>query len=424
MIPELISYIKREREQFDAASLVLRFLVIPYTLGLDWLIFRGSDVIFWERAGFVTFVTLYTTLRFGMYVFYKESKRDIPGDFMPITITFDLIGLAWASMTYGFSIVVLLGFCLIAIYSSFLFPRRTYHFIVSLVFISYFYSTILPMALRPDRILVQGNYSLTIYLYVLSGPLFAAGILYLLGLIKKSVSVRDKAIDEQQEIKSDFIATSAHQLRTPLSGIKWSIQSFMEGDLGKVTKEQESYLQKMYAASNTLIEQVNTLMQIIRIEEGDLHYTFQKVAVNDVIEEALDEFEMQLKEKNLKLELDLCPDEVELSLDKVQFGFVIQNLVSNAIKYTPPHKKIWVTCEQKKGAVLITVRDQGIGIPESDQQQIFHKFFRATNAKLTSTGSSGVGLYVAKQIVLAHQGQIWFETEQDKGSTFFVSLPM
>lgn len=233
---------------------------------------------------------------------------------------------------------------------------------------------------------------------------------------------REKELDE---IKSDFISVAAHQLRTPLAALKWFFKIMQDGDAGKVTKRQKELLEQAYDRNNEVIEIVNNLLDISEIEEGRFPYDFEEGVIDETIHHVMEGAKSEAKRREITVEFDQRVDELpRISMDKQKIRMALQNLVDNAVKYSAKGETVHVTADIKNNRLLVTVSDNGIGIPADEQKQIFSKFFRGHNAKEWATTGSGLGLYIVKNIVHKHRGQIWFESKQNEGTKFYISLPI
>lgn len=233
---------------------------------------------------------------------------------------------------------------------------------------------------------------------------------------------REKVIES---MKTEFVSLAAHQLRTPLSAIKWTLTMILEGDVGKITPEQKDLLEKTYKSNERMITLINDLLDVTRIEEG--RYVFQPVFtdLDRVINFVLKSQQDLIQDKNLKVEFKTPKTQLpKVLIDVEKIRLVIQNLLDNAIRYTPEKGKITITLQGTQKEVECSIQDTGIGIPKDQQKRIFSKFFRSVNAIRLETEGSGLGLFLAKNIIEAHGGKIWFKSTEGKGSTFYFSLPV
>lgn len=233
---------------------------------------------------------------------------------------------------------------------------------------------------------------------------------------------REKELDE---IKSDFISVAAHQLRTPLAALKWFFKMMREGDAGEVTEKQADLLDKAFDRSNEIIEIVNNLLDISEIEEGRFPYEFGEYNITEIIDSIIQGTQIDAEHKGVKLKFEKPDGNIPpVEVDKQKIRTALQNLVDNAVKYSPRNSTVTISVEIKNNRYFITVADEGIGIPKEEQQKIFSKFFRGRNAKEKETTGSGLGLYIVKNVVSRHRGQLWFQSELNKGTSFFISLPI
>ncbi len=240
---------------------------------------------------------------------------------------------------------------------------------------------------------------------------------------------REKGIER---MKNEFISIAAHQLRTPLSAIKWSLE-FLEDELKKKLGEDysgeiEDYLEKNISSNERMISLVNDLLNVSRIEEGRFIYQTKKISLPKLLREVIEQSSSKVKNKNIKLKITKLPNDLpEVKVDEEKVKLAIQNLVDNAIKYSFPKGRVLFRFrkikEKRKTYVQLEVEDNGMGISLEDQEKIFLKFSRGNNAMKSQTEGSGLGLFIAKNIAEAHQGDLWFESSLNKGSIFYLRLP-
>jgi len=242
------------------------------------------------------------------------------------------------------------------------------------------------------------------------------------------VIIRDVTRDRLIErLKTEFVSIAAHQLRTPLSAIKWTLRMLLDGDIGEISEEQRGFLEKTYKSNERMIHLINDLLNITRIEEGRFLYNVKVQDIIKVAERVIASSKEIARRKGLSLTFEVPEMGVPLtSFDSEKIALVIQNLIDNAINYNRPGGKIKVSIsyQREKREILISVQDTGIGIPKDQQKRVFSRFFRATNAIRTDTEGTGLGLYIAKNIIEAHNGRIWFESKESKGTTFYFTLPV
>lgn len=232
---------------------------------------------------------------------------------------------------------------------------------------------------------------------------------------------REKFIER---LKTEFVSLSAHQLRTPLSAIKWSLQMVLEGDVGEITREQRDFLNKAYESNERMIKLINDLLNVTRIEEGRYLYKPTFLDISKIVEDVVSFYKIQAKRKNIELVLIKKKNLPEVKADEEKIKLAIANLVDNAINYTMPGGKVSVILKGNEKEIKISVKDTGIGIPEAQKERVFSKFFRASNAMRIQTEGTGLGLFITKNIIEAHGGKIWFESEEGKGTTFYFTLPI
>lgn len=245
---------------------------------------------------------------------------------------------------------------------------------------------------------------------------------------KRGLLVTVHNITREQEIeriKTEFVALAAHQLRTPLSAIKWSTKMVLDGDAGPLSKGQQELLQKSFESTDRMILLINDLLNVTKIEEGRYLYKPSFQQVGDIVKSMVESYQETAKQKKIRLELKTLkqkPPKVFVDTEKIQLA--MQNLLENALNYTLQGGKVTVRVFHDTKEVQISFQDTGMGIPQKQQQRVFEKFFRAANARKVDTDGSGLGLYLVYNIVEAHGGKTWFESKEGTGSTFTFSLPL
>ncbi len=233
-----------------------------------------------------------------------------------------------------------------------------------------------------------------------------------------------KKISINKKTEIDFISLTAHQFKKPLSAIKLSLEMLLKGDFGNINEEQRAILQKILERDETLICLVSDLLNVAKIEGQEHIHHATLVNLEDVLDSVIHFTKEEIERKNITFKLEKPNATIpELMLDKEKMSLAIENIINNAIEYTPIGGSVNVSLTVSQNAVQLNVQDSGIGIPVSETKNVFTKFFRATNAAKEVAAGSGLGLFIAKNIVEANHGKIWFESQENKGSSFFISLP-
>lgn len=226
------------------------------------------------------------------------------------------------------------------------------------------------------------------------------------------------------KMKSEIISVVAHQLRTPLAAIKWTLKILLDEDVGKVTPAQKELLTKGFDSNERMITLVNDILAVDKLESGKLKYSFVPVQFESLVQEMIGTLLPLATQKNIRVEL-VTPQQPlqKIRIDPDKIREVLQNLIDNAIKYSKENSTIVVGVEMKDKELHFWVKDSGIGIPEEEKEKIFSRFFRAENAIHTQTDGSGLGLFIASSVVRRHGGTISFESVLNEGTTFHVLLP-
>jgi PAS domain S-box-containing protein len=233
---------------------------------------------------------------------------------------------------------------------------------------------------------------------------------------------REKMVEK---IKTEFVSLAAHQLRTPLSAIKWTLRMLLDGDLGKITEEQEELMGKCYQSNERMINLVNDLLDVARIEEGRYIYGMSTANMEDIVQFVLNTYKEEFEKRNIKIEFKKGEEKIpRVNIDVEKMKLVIQNLLDNAMKYTLSGGTVTIFLKYGKKEIEVEVSDTGMGIPEDQKGRVFSKFFRGANALRIETEGSGLGLFLAKNIIEAHGGKIWFESEEGVGTTFYFNIPL
>ncbi len=240
------------------------------------------------------------------------------------------------------------------------------------------------------------------------------------------LSVANDRLKELDAQKTEFVSLASHQLRGPLTAIKGYGSMLLEGDFGELSPMIKDAVEKMYKSTNDLVVIVGDYLDVSRIEQGRMQYDFSRFDLKELVSTVVTELRPNVENAHLTLDFDTSPaPNYTTHADKGKIKQVISNIVDNAIKYTPKGGiHIWLSTKTKDKA-LISISDTGVGIHPDVIPKLFQKFTRAPNASETNILGTGLGLYVAKKMIEAHNGRVWAESAgQGKGSTFFIELDL
>lgn len=239
------------------------------------------------------------------------------------------------------------------------------------------------------------------------------------------LEIQNKTLVKLDEVKDEFISIVSHQLRTPLTGIRWFTEILIKNKDKNLNHKQIEMLQHIGASNMSLIKLVNDLLDVSHIETGHKFIINKNnFLVNELINEVLKENIYLIKKKKLMIDNKIKKDLV-IYADRDKIKQVWQNLISNATKYTDDQKTIQIYSRvNNKNQIVFYLKDEGVGIPQKEQAKLFNKFFRANNASLKHAEGTGLGLHIARELIRAHQGEMFFKSKENRGSSFYFSLPI
>ena len=226
------------------------------------------------------------------------------------------------------------------------------------------------------------------------------------------------------KMKSEFISVASHQLRTPLSAMKWEIELFLSKNKKKLNKGQLSEVENMNALTKKMIHLVGDLLNVAKIDQHRLIVRKQGFNFMKLVQEIFEELSPLARARQIEISLQSKEKRLMAFTDPEKIKMVVENLISNAIKYTTSGGKIEIKLMKKNQNLIFEIKDNGVGIPEEQIDQVFSKFFRSDNAVRYQTEGTGLGLYIAKNIVEQSGGNIWFQSIENIGSLFSFSLPL
>ncbi|HUX35489.1 MAG TPA: PAS domain S-box protein [Candidatus Paceibacterota bacterium] len=243
--------------------------------------------------------------------------------------------------------------------------------------------------------------------------------MYFLGMVEDITKEK-----EIEKVKNDFLTIASHQLRTPLSGTRWLIETLNKPFIGKLNKKQKEYLDELYKVNAKMLALVGDLLNLLRLESGDLAVSIKKSAVSKFSDDILAMMENAAKNKGVVLK-GIPKEKGEITVD-TDFQIVVnilESFVSNSIEYSRTGEEVSLDAVENEDSVVLSVKDTGIGIPKDEQDRIFERFYRASNAKSIRPGGTGLGLSIASTLAKNIGAKLSFESEEGKGSTFYLRLP-
>jgi signal transduction histidine kinase len=242
---------------------------------------------------------------------------------------------------------------------------------------------------------------------------------------RERLEVMNKKLEELNKQKSEFLSFASHQVKAPMAIVKGFAQLIYEGDYGAIPDKVKETSKKIINSANKMIALVENLLDMRKIEEGKMEYNFAEVEINKLVGGIVEDLRPLAQDKNLDLNFTGLTQEIKIKADAQKLSQVFQNFIDNAIKYTDQGWiKVGIKKEDTDGPILIIVSDSGRGISAELRHHLFEQFSRDSETAKEIQGT-GLGLYIAKQIVEAHHGKIWAESDgPNKGATFFVELPI
>lgn len=420
--------------------------------------------LIWYTASFSIILLVWSTKNLGLY--YKDSKAQnvkkqiriiiwalsfIVFCFLSVTLAAGYFSSEEVYMLTPVGIVIFIGLLAYAI--------TKYQFLnIKLIAAQVLtYATWILIGSQyffADSLIVYLLVSLTLLLSIMFGIMLIKSVKEeserkeQLQLMADKLAVANDELRKLDNAKTEFISIASHQLRTPMTAIKGFVSLILEGTYGDISPQVRGALDKVYVSGEHLIHLVEDLLNVSRIESGRMQYTMEQSDLAEIINELMANFALVAKGKNLYLDLNLPPEGLpEIIMDKGKIREVVSNLIDNALKYsekggatvsaevvrkgTVIGPKSPDTASSEKGepidgdAIRLTVSDTGVGIPADEMSYLFKKFSRGKDVARLHVGGTGLGIYVAKNIMEAHHGRIWVESEgAGKGSRFIMELPI
>lgn len=234
-----------------------------------------------------------------------------------------------------------------------------------------------------------------------------------------------KNITEQYKIdklQREFVANVSHELKTPITTIKSYTETLLDGALEE-KHLAEDFLHVINSESDRMSRLVSDLLRLSRMDYEQTKWKKEKLNLNEMISQTIKKLQIQVKNKNIHVQLNSIPDDMNICFDRDGFEQILLNIAGNAVKYTPENGNVWIDAVREKNKVVLSIKDDGIGIPKDDQERIFERFYRVDKARARELGGTGLGLSIAKQIAEAHDSTITVKSEINKGTEIIITIP-
>lgn len=224
--------------------------------------------------------------------------------------------------------------------------------------------------------------------------------------------------------KDEFLSMASHQLRTPLTSVKGYLSMMIDGDVGKISAMQKQVLEEAFSSSERMVHLIHDFLNVSRLQTGKFMLELSDVKLADLIQQEVNSLEKVASSHSMKLEFQNTAGDIQLRIDDTKIRQVVMNYIDNAIYYSHPDSTIFVELSKTDKEVILEIKDTGIGVPKNEQEQLFSKFYRASNARKQRPDGTGVGIFLAKKVITALGGDIVFRSKEGKGSVFGFRLPL
>ena len=243
-------------------------------------------------------------------------------------------------------------------------------------------------------------------------------------IITFTITQSFEKLAEANRLKSEFVSIVSHQLRAPLSNLRWAIELLMSGRLGTIEEPQLEYFRILRENSGRMGELVRDLLTVSRIAQGRLPSQKEEISLADLAKNLISNVEPFARASNVEIKLEAEENLPKIFIDPSQLKLIIENLLDNAIRYIKDKGTAEIKIKRQRNNIYFEIKDSGVGIPSGDQKYIFQKFFRARNILKYQTQGTGLGLYIARSIIDKMEGKIGFKSRESGGTTFWFTIPI
>ncbi len=247
----------------------------------------------------------------------------------------------------------------------------------------------------------------------------------ILFIIAYTVTDGFEKLAEVSKMKSDFINIVSHQMRSPLTNIKWAFELLSSGEIELSKSKEEEYFDNIKGNIARMVELIDNLLVVSKVEQGNFPVLKKEIFLEELAKNLISRFKVFTEASKIKLTFRFQENLPKIFIDPSLVKLVMENLIDNAVHYTGGGGKVDIEIKrEREKEIIFKIKDNGIGIPETGRKYIFTKFFRAENALKKKTRGNGLGLYICKAIIEKFGGKIWFESKENKGTAFYFTLPI
>lgn len=247
--------------------------------------------------------------------------------------------------------------------------------------------------------------------------------IFILGIGTLIVKAQEKIV-RANKIRSEFISIVSHQFRSPLGAIRWAADLLKGQRIGSLSDKQKEFVENIQKNNERMLMLVNDLLDVSRISNGKMEVMPREFAIDEIVKQAVTDYNLISRVQDISILLNIEDGIPLVFADPNRIKIAIQNLVDNAVKYTKNKGEISISIARLKDNILFKIEDSGVGIPKSQQDKVFDKFFRSDNALKNEIVGTGLGLYIVKAAIESNSGKIWFESKEGRGSKFYFTLPI